>query len=408
MTDPVLSRQYEGYPYPARDPRDEARRLVTGSPSHRDELNHFLFGGRLDFARPLRILVAGGGTGDATVMLAQQFADVGSPATILHLDLSAASIEIARARVAARGLSSVTFRQGSLLDLGPAGGPFDYIDCCGVLHHLEDPDAGLKALERVLAPGGGMGVMVYAPYGRTGVYPLQDALRQLAGPDLPDAERIDLSRRLLRQLPATNGFRRNPHLADHAAGDAGLYDLLLHGRDRPYTVPELLAWVRGAGLEPTALIEPARYDPANLIGDPRLLKRLAPLDRDARWALAERLAGNIRKHIVYLKRPAEVAGAVAVFEGPDDVPVLRGAEVEALAKSLRPGAVPEVDLDGLALKLPLPRLAGPILARADGVRSFGDIHRAVDPAMPWDRFAQQAQQVCDALVPMASLFLRKA
>ena len=59
-------------------------------------------------------------------------------------------------------------------------GPFDYIDCCGVLHHLPDPAAGVEALLSVLAPGGGMGLMVYAPYGRTGIYMLQEGLRLLA------------------------------------------------------------------------------------------------------------------------------------------------------------------------------------------------------------------------------------
>ena len=62
-------------------------------------------------------------------------------------------------------------------------GPFDYIDCCGVLHHLPDPADGLAALLSVLAPGGGLGLMVYAPHGRTGVYMLQDALRLLAPPE---------------------------------------------------------------------------------------------------------------------------------------------------------------------------------------------------------------------------------
>ncbi len=62
MDDPV-QRQYEAYPYPARDPSDEAKRLVTGSPSHLDEINHYLFAGARDFAEPFRALVAGGGTG---------------------------------------------------------------------------------------------------------------------------------------------------------------------------------------------------------------------------------------------------------------------------------------------------------------------------------------------------------
>jgi len=52
--------QYEALPYPARDPRDEAIRLITGTPSHVLEINHYLFSGRLNFIRPFRALVAGG------------------------------------------------------------------------------------------------------------------------------------------------------------------------------------------------------------------------------------------------------------------------------------------------------------------------------------------------------------
>ena len=200
MNDSVRA-QYEAYPYPARDPRDEAKRLLTGSPSHLDELNHYVFGGRLDFSAPFRALVAGGGTGDGLIMLAQQCADAGVPAQIVYLDLSQASRATAEARAAARGLTSILFVTGSLLDLAAvAPGPYDYIDCCGVLHHLPDPSAGLAALAGQLAPGGGMGLMLYGPYGRTGVYPLQSALRRMAG-DLDPAARVALARRLLASLP---------------------------------------------------------------------------------------------------------------------------------------------------------------------------------------------------------------
>ena len=33
-----VTDQYDAYPYPERDPADEARRLITGSPSHPLEL----------------------------------------------------------------------------------------------------------------------------------------------------------------------------------------------------------------------------------------------------------------------------------------------------------------------------------------------------------------------------------
>ena len=52
--------QYEALPYPSRDPRDEAIRLITGTPSHVLEINHYLYAGRLNFIRPFRALVAGG------------------------------------------------------------------------------------------------------------------------------------------------------------------------------------------------------------------------------------------------------------------------------------------------------------------------------------------------------------
>ena len=48
MPDPVR-QQYELLPYPARDPRDEAQRLIEGSPSHLLEINHYLYRRRARF-----------------------------------------------------------------------------------------------------------------------------------------------------------------------------------------------------------------------------------------------------------------------------------------------------------------------------------------------------------------------
>ena len=271
MSDPVR-QQYELLPYPARDPRDEAKRLIEGSPSHLLELNHYLFAGARDFAKPFRALVAGGGTGDGLIMLAQHLSDKGCPAEIVYLDLSTASRAIAEQRAKVRGLGNITFMTGSLLDLPTLGlGMFDYIDCCGVLHHLADPSAGLAALDAVLAPDGGMGVMVYGALGRTGVYPMQAMLKTLAAqapaPGRIPAAQLATARELLKQLPVTNWLRRNPAIGDHlAGGDAGLHDLLLHAQDRAYSVAELAELVRGQGLEITDFIEPWRYDPAFLSG----------------------------------------------------------------------------------------------------------------------------------------------
>ncbi|HJO97311.1 MAG: hypothetical protein QGF38_01400 [Rhodospirillales bacterium] len=90
--DDRVRSQYEALPYPARDPADEAKRLVTGSPSHILEVNHFVFAGRRDFRRPFRVLVAGGGTGDGAIMVAQQLADAGGAGgEVIYTDPSQAA-----------------------------------------------------------------------------------------------------------------------------------------------------------------------------------------------------------------------------------------------------------------------------------------------------------------------------
>src|SRR5258707_2609004 len=244
--------KYEALPSPPRDPRDEAIRLVTGTPSHILEVNHYLFAGRLNFNRPFRALVAGGGTGDACIMLAQQLVGRRCPGEVVYLDLSTASRQICEARAKARGLRNIQFLTGSLLDLPSMPiGQFDYIDCTGVLHHLPDPTAGLAALASVLEPDGGLGIMLYGEYGRSGVYPMQEMLRTLAPPSMALEDRLAMSKRLIRFLPTTNLFRRNPYLNDHVTGgDAGLSDLLLHSCDRPFTVPAIakMATESGRGL----------------------------------------------------------------------------------------------------------------------------------------------------------------
>ena len=97
-----LRGQYENYPYPPRDPAEEATRLITGSPSHIFEIEHHILSGIRVRAKTYRILIAGGGTGDATVMLAAQHAAAGIDAEIIHLDISRASSAIAKARYVAQ------------------------------------------------------------------------------------------------------------------------------------------------------------------------------------------------------------------------------------------------------------------------------------------------------------------
>ena len=400
-TDQTLALQYEAYPYPKRDPRDEARRLVIGSPSHLREIDHWVFQAARPASRPLMALVAGGGTGDGTLMLAQHMARDGRPGRVTYLDRSMAAQTVARARAEARGLS-LDWCQGSLLDLARSGlGPFDYIDCCGVLHHLPDPAAGLTALLSVLAPGGGLGLMVYAPHGRTGVYELQEALRLLAPEDMPPAARLEVARRVMKHLPETAWLKRNGYFGDHIdGGDAGLYDLLLNPRDRAYTVPDLVALLDGAGLEVTCWMEPLRYDPAIYLPDPKLRARLTSLGPVQRMALAETLTGNMSTHVVYAVRRAERR------PDPDPmldtaVPVAREMPAPEIARNIRADGTLPFLFDGIRVPVPMPALARAILGQIDGVRTVG----AIRAALATPKFDLAWRQTYDALSSVNRILL---
>ncbi|MDA0367745.1 MAG: class I SAM-dependent methyltransferase [Proteobacteria bacterium] len=362
---------YEALPYPTRDPADERNRLITGSPSHLDEINHYVFGGRLDFGKPFRALVAGGGTGDAAIMLAQHLAEHIPLGHVDYLDLSLASQAVARARAEARRLTNIAFHHGSLTEPPDLGAPFDYIDCCGVLHHLPDPEAGLRTLAGLLRPGGGMGIMVYGALGRTGVYPAQAALRALA-PEPDVRRRLSVARRMLGDAPETNWLKRNPFLSSLNDDDSALADLLLHPIDRAYTVPEAAALIDQAGLTLTALLAPARYEPATYLKDKDLMKRAAKLSWIEACALAENLCGNLKIHIAYVSKGTPRDAAVAQLHD-DAVPILLRTDAAALAAHLRQRPEIKSTFDGIPVIYPVdPAMAGAV-ALIDGVRNIGEL-----------------------------------
>ncbi len=314
--------QYEALPYPPCNPEDDRKHLALTWLEDLPMINHYCFAGKQSFQNNFRVLVAGGGTGDATIFLAEQLK--ASNAEVVHLDMSQASIALATRRAEIRGLSNITWVHASLLDLPTLGlGKFDYINCSGVLHHLASPDAGLQALRSVLKAEdplsglpGAMGLMVYATAGRTGVYQMQALMRmvnQACGIASEDAQhKITHTRDLLASLPASNWFKRGEDLhSDHNLGDAGIYDLLLHSQDRSYSVGELFDWLQtenGLHLEFTD-VQRGRspYLPHMVLGSkpPALAGALRKMPRRQQYEMAELMSGSIITHSLYASPSAD-------------------------------------------------------------------------------------------------------
>ena len=106
---------------------------------------------------------------------------------------------------------------------------------------MPDPDLGLRALRDVLKPEGAMNLMVYAPYGRAGIYMMQEYCR-LLGLSSSDDDLKDLGDALKPCLQIIRSPTQCARALDFKHPDA-LADALLHPLDRAYSVPQLFDWL---------------------------------------------------------------------------------------------------------------------------------------------------------------------
>jgi SAM-dependent methyltransferase len=296
-------------------------------------------------------------------------------------------------------------------------GEFDYIECCGVLHHLESPEGGLQALNTVLKADGAIFLMLYAKYGRQSVYDMQALLRTYLPAGLSMPEQALATRRLLAALPPANSFKRDldtwkSEISAEGLGDAGLYDLLLHSQDRCFDVPDLYALAQCCGLQLLGFaVRQADYDPLNHIGNPEIRTYLAQMDQTRRHALAEQIVCNIDKHEFFLARQANRSARLS-----DETMALRsfGTLLEnapKLATSMVPGKTLRYADGTTTLQIPCTPVSKLIYAHMDGQTSLRKLRLHIQTALkgiPPAQIEQELQQVYEQLHPRGYLYLIEA
>jgi len=206
-------------------------------------------------------------------------------------------------------------------DLGMS---FDQIVCTGVLHHLADPDTGLKALRGVLKPDGAMHLMVYAPYGRTGIYMLQEFARRI-GIQANDEDIRDLVS-ALKALPPGHPLENLLREAPDFRHEAALADALLHPQDRAYSVPQLFDLIENAGLTFGRWVKQAPYSPhCGVMANIPQASQIAQLSLAEQYAAVELFRGTMLRHSAVLYRSDNLGGSQQVsFTGdawPGYVPI---------------------------------------------------------------------------------------
>ena len=303
---PVVSDFYDRFPYPGDPLQDGPPPGYNWRWCHESVLAavHGAVPPHADPAASLRILDAGCGTGVSTDYLCH----LNPGAQILAVDISAGALEVARERLkrsgAAAQVEALRQEQRSLLDL-KGEGPFDYINSVGVLHHLREPLAGLKALSSLLADTGLIHLFLYADGGRWEIHRTQSALCRLGAGS--GSEGLRLGRELFQVLPEGNRLRQNYEqrwLIDTAA-DSNFADMYLHPQETSYDLRRLFGLIEAAGLQFAGFSNPAVWDLSRLLSG-ELLERAAMLPEREQWLLVEDLDPEISHFEFFVaKRPVQ-------------------------------------------------------------------------------------------------------
>ena len=248
-----------------------------------------------------RLIVAGGGTGGVTLFNGEQLNKTNGE--ILYIDFSIASMKISQRRARTRNIKNIIWVQSWIEGVIYHGiGVFEELQCSGVLHHLKSPIHGLRLLKDLLNPRvyGGVGLMVYAKYGRTGVYQMQDLLR-LINTNQIIQEEIDAATKTLNILPMHNRFSHTQS-GDHKTGKIGTYDLLLHKRDIAFSISSLFQWVEKGGLYiidvdniPNRFLLNLSYG----VYESHLTKVISNMNRVKQWSIMEVFHGRSMMHSFY-------------------------------------------------------------------------------------------------------------
>jgi len=211
--------------------------------------------------------------------------------------------------------------EGSILEIDKLQfGKFDFIECAGVLHHLNDFVEGLRKLSSVLKKDGGMAIMVYGKYGRSGVYEMQSAMNTLFNSYQPEEkdtsksvfnfnEKVRLAKKFFKMAPSTSTIKSNARFAKATEYDnEEFFDTFLHPQDTAFTVPDILKWISDCdcGLEFVDFYPNALYDPFmnmhELRHDAELMKMVTKLNRTSRYIFSEALTASLAKHYFYLTK----------------------------------------------------------------------------------------------------------
>ncbi|NET60229.1 MAG: class I SAM-dependent methyltransferase [Symploca sp. SIO2E6] len=211
------------------------------------------------------ILDAGCGTGYKSLVLAQ--ANPG--AKIIGIDLSEASVNLAKERLKYHGVEDAEFQVLAIEDLHQLPYQFDYINCDEVLYLFPEPAVGLKAMKSVLKEGGIIRTNLHSYLQRVQYFRAQEVFKMMGlMDDNPRELEIESVRDTMKALKDQVMLKKFTWQSKHETDEGWfLMNYLLQG-DKGYTIPEMFSALRAAELEFINMVNWWQWDLMALFKEP--------------------------------------------------------------------------------------------------------------------------------------------
>jgi len=272
-----IRQQFDSAPYPNipldASPKENYDLLFTHSLVTPYYLRHQKFiptEGKL-------ILDAGCGTGSKSLALA-----IANPgAKIIGIDLSEQSIDLAQKRLRYHQIENAEFHVLAIEDLPKLGLQFDYINCDEVLYLFPSIANALRAMKSVLTPRGIIRGNLHSALQRAGHFRAQQLFSLMGLMDSnPEDLEIEIAIDTMRALKDDVDVKRRTYHSNYEGKDKKqivLMNYLFQG-DKGYTIPEMFAALREAGLDFISMVNWRKWELLDLFKDSN--------DLPAFWAMS--------------------------------------------------------------------------------------------------------------------------
>jgi 2-polyprenyl-3-methyl-5-hydroxy-6-metoxy-1,4-benzoquinol methylase len=265
-----IRQQFDSAPYPKTPIMQSPKEDADGLFIHNFLTPFYIRNQQLVDSQDLTILDVGCGSGYKSLVLAE--ANPG--ATIVGIDISENSTELARERLHFHGFTDAQFFALPVAEVAQLGLQFDYINCDEVLYLMPDLVQTLKTLKSVLKPTGILRGNLHSAYQRQHFFRAQKLFKWMGlMQDNPEETEINVVLDTLKALKDETSLKQhtwNPKRAEDNPEEYVLMNYLFQG-DKGYTIADLFSALRGANLEFICMLNQRDWDLMALFQNPQTL-----------------------------------------------------------------------------------------------------------------------------------------